>query len=333
MPQAARKRFPHCWQASATEAPRLALIALALLSLCVPRLTGQVQPITNIVATSAANFEPGLPPPGSLGAIFCLGLKDIQGTIAANTVPLPRELAGVHVTIGGAPAPLLSVSAVNGYFQINFQTPQETQTLGPAAPAWVEVRIEQLSALDRQRVAEGTATLRLRQKPGEFFMLTFGEPHQVYSVGQPAVLRASDFSLITPANPARPKDILVAFATGLGPTEPVVPTGVPAPFSPLAIVKRIEGYMGFTAEGTLVRINGLDRVPLYVGLAPGLIGVYQVNFQLSGNEMAYDGAFYLDLHRIECIGADAPGVAIRPCRPSPSTSWVSKVVLVPYKPD
>lgn len=325
MPQAPQKKFPPCGQVSAT---RVAVIALALLYLCVPTLTGQVQPITNIVATSAANFEPGLPPPGSLGAIFCLGLKDIHGTIAANSVPLPRELAGVRVTIGGAPAPLLSVSAVNGYFQINVQTPQEAQFDERWDPQRVDVRIEQVAGPDQSRVAEGAATLPLRPKPGEFFMLSFGQSDSAYVYGQPAVFRASDFSLITSGNPARRKDILVAFATGLAPTEPVVPTGVAAPFAPLAQVPLIDGWPpGRLAKGTYVLLTGLSARPLYVGLAPGLVGVYQINFGLSGDEVPYDGVLYLRLARLECPAGSLG------CRASRTTYWQSKGVLLPYRPE
>lgn len=158
MPQAPQKRFPHCGQSSATVATRLALIVLTLLALLVPRLTGQVQPITNIIATSAANFEVGVSQHGSISAIFCLGLQGIQGTVAANTVPLPRELAGVRVTIGGAAAPLFSVSAVNGYFQINVQTPLEAQFDERWDPKRVDVRIEQVAGPDQSRVADGHIT-------------------------------------------------------------------------------------------------------------------------------------------------------------------------------
>ncbi len=220
------------------------------------------------------------------------------------------------------------MSAVNGYFQINVQTPHEARLIEPADPPWVEVRIEQLSATDRHRVAEGSATLRLRQKPGDFFLLAFGEPHSAYMLGQPAVFRASDFSLITPSNPARRGDILTVFATGLAPTAPVIPTGAAAPFVPLAQVPFVDGWpLEEVAKGTVVVANSRKILPLFVGLAPGLVGVYQINFRLSGAELPYEGVFYLQIEGIECSEGSYS------CRQSPTTYWQSKPVLVPYKPD
>src|ERR1035437_1972294 len=59
--------------------------------------------IGNITVTSAASFQPGVPPAGSIGTIFYTGLA-VKGVVGAAGVPLPRTLAGVTVSIGGAPA-------------------------------------------------------------------------------------------------------------------------------------------------------------------------------------------------------------------------------------
>jgi len=75
--------------------------------------------IQNIVVTSGASFQIGLPHVGSIGTIFCTGLI-VKGVIPATTVPLPFTLAGVTVTVGGARAPLFAVAALSGYQQINF---------------------------------------------------------------------------------------------------------------------------------------------------------------------------------------------------------------------
>ena len=111
-----------------------------------------------LVVTSAASFQVGLPPKGSLGTIFCTGLT-VHGITTAGTLPLPRTLAGVSVTAGGAPAPLLAVAEQTGYQMINFQVPQEAKIAGDNT-AVVTVA---------QNGHEGSTQVTLSSSPGDFF--------------------------------------------------------------------------------------------------------------------------------------------------------------------
>jgi uncharacterized protein (TIGR03437 family) len=76
--------------------------------------------------------------------------------------------------------------------------------------------------------------------------------------------------LVSAADPAKPGEVVAIYATGLGPLKGVVASGVPAPASP-----PIE---------TLVRPNvtlgGLSAEVLFSGLAPGLVGVNQINVRV-----------------------------------------------------
>jgi len=103
-------------------------------------LSGQ---LGDVVVTSAASFEFGLSYYGSIAAIFCRGLTGITETIQAAGFPLPRELGGVRVTIGGVPAPILAVAPVEGYYQINVQVPWEAR-FGPDG-AWPFVSNSRIS--------------------------------------------------------------------------------------------------------------------------------------------------------------------------------------------
>jgi len=79
--------------------------------------------------------------------------------------------------------------------------------------------------------------------------------------------------------PAKPGDILVVYALGLGATTPAQTIGVPA------------GGVAQTAQPASVTIGGVDLAPsdiLYAGASPYFIGLYQVNLRvpagvLSGN--------------------------------------------------
>jgi hypothetical protein len=66
---------------------------------------------------------------------------------------------------------------------------------------------------------------------------------------------------------ARAGDVLVLYASGLGAASPTVPDGDAAPLSPLSPV----------VEKPAARVNGEVREVAFAGLAPGLVGVYQVN--------------------------------------------------------
>jgi uncharacterized protein (TIGR03437 family) len=85
----------------------------------------------------------------------------------------------------------------------------------------------------------------------------------------PTVIRNDDGLLVTPSHPIHRKDneALVIYTTGLGLTNPAVPTGMPAPSNPLAVA--------LTAP--TVTLGGVELPLIYYGLAPGEVGVYQIN--------------------------------------------------------
>jgi uncharacterized protein (TIGR03437 family) len=79
-----------------------------------------------------------------------------------------------------------------------------------------------------------------------------------------------DFSGYVTA-PPKPGDIVNMYMTGLGAVRGAVQTGAPAPTSDL---RPIDGYMHclFTPHTT-------DAETLFAGLAPGMVGVYQLTFR------------------------------------------------------
>jgi uncharacterized protein (TIGR03437 family) len=175
----------------------------------------------NIVVTSASSFQVGIPARGSIGTIFCTGMN-ISGSVQANGVPLPWNLAGVSVTVGGANAPLFSVSGLSGYQQINFQVTEEA-VFGNDGSAAVAVT-------QNGNTGIATAIAQFPTSPGEFFTL----PNSLRGAFQ----HASDYSVVTDANPAHAGETVIGYLTGLAGTVPVVPTGQASPFSPLPLYRR-----------------------------------------------------------------------------------------------
>ena len=223
--------------------------------------TALAQSPRNIIVTSAASFQVGIPARGSIGAVFCTGLA-LSGTTQAQGAPLPWSLAGVSVTVGGASAPLFSVSDLGGYQQVNFQVPQEAVFANDGSAAITVT----------QNGATGTAIAQsypLNIGPGEFF--TF--PNSPYGAFQ----HATDYSSVTIANPAHGGETIIGYLTGLPRTVPVVPTGQASPFSPLAVVPQTIPISTSFVDLYTVRPSAVTN---FLGLAPGLVGVYQVNFIL-----------------------------------------------------
>jgi uncharacterized protein (TIGR03437 family) len=78
---------------------------------------------------------------------------------------------------------------------------------------------------------------------------------------------SSKSAMNTAANPATAGDALLIFCTGLGAVTPKVTAGSVAPSSPPAK----------TDNPVTATIGGIDAPVLFAGLAPGFVGLYQVN--------------------------------------------------------
>lgn len=191
----------------------------------------------------AAGFRPTLAP-GSLASLF--GVELSTSTAAAQSLPLPRSLGGARIQVNGIDAPLLFVSPK----QINFQVPFET---AEGAAAVISILGEQQSPGEAADVAEFA--------PGLFVNPATGEP---------IVQRHPDGALITAQNPAKPGDILILYVTGIGGLDNPPTTGAPAVDSPLS-----------SATGTpTVTIGGVEAAVSFAGLAPGFVGLGQINIEL-----------------------------------------------------
>jgi uncharacterized protein (TIGR03437 family) len=84
--------------------------------------------------------------------------------------------------------------------------------------------------------------------------------------GQGAILDTS-YQLVDASNPAIPGSTYIQiYCTGLGPVTNQPPSGSPSPASPLA-----------EAATTTVTIGNVSTLAIFSGLAPGYVGLYQVN--------------------------------------------------------
>jgi len=86
----------------------------------------------------------------------------------------------------------------------------------------------------------------------------------------PTVMRADNGLLITPSDPVHRGDTLVLYLTGMGQVSPAVGNGLPGPANPLAVA----------LAPPAVFLGDVSLPVLYAGLAPGEVGVYQINVQI-----------------------------------------------------
>jgi uncharacterized protein (TIGR03437 family) len=110
-------------------------------------------------------------------------------------------------------------------------------------------------------------------------------PRLVYTRRLAVAQHSSDFSPVTKANPARPGEIVILYANGLGLVQPAVSPGAPAPTMPLAT----------TVLNPEVTIGGTQAEVLFSGLAPGFVNLYQLNVRVPESAQPGDQDVIIDV--------------------------------------
>ncbi|MEO8595815.1 MAG: IPT/TIG domain-containing protein [Candidatus Solibacter sp.] len=195
---------------------------------------------TSAGVVNAASSLPAIAP-GALIAIY--GTNLAGGLAQADKTPLPTTLDGTSVTIDGAKIPLLFVSSG----QVNAQVPYETK------PGTVKLAVQAGSGnsapVDIQVAATG---------PGVF------SPLQSNHV---LALNLADATLNSAQSPAKVGQYVTAYLTGQGAVNPAAPTGDVAPSDPLSL----------PVAAVQVKIGGKLATLQFAGLAPGFVGLMQMN--------------------------------------------------------
>ena len=185
--------------------------------------------------------------PGTIVSIFGSNLSSEPasgGGRSAATVPLPTELAGTQVILGGLPLPIL----FSREDQVNAVLPFElADRLNESLPLLAR-------RTDAATLAVPEPVLVNVARPGVFTQNASG--------GGPGSIQNVNFQIVTPARPAKAGDAIIIYGTGLGGVSPGVASGDPAPASPLAR----------TSEDVTVTIGGRPA-----NVLPGFTSLYQVN--------------------------------------------------------
>jgi uncharacterized protein (TIGR03437 family) len=181
--------------------------------------------------------------PNTIMSIFSQG-GQFTGTQAATTVPLPTNMQSLQVLLNGTPVPLYYVSPG----QINCLIPNNAPTSGTAD-------LQVLRTDDGQTL--GDTTINMTTVAPGIFTLNGGK-------GQAAAIN-DDGTANSSSNPVGRGHVLQVFGTGVGNI-----SGAPNDGS--AVTGPLQ-----TAAQTQAYINGIPCTVQYSGLAPGQVGVWQVN--------------------------------------------------------
>jgi uncharacterized protein (TIGR03437 family) len=199
---------------------------------------------------NAGNYAPGPFAPNSVLSLFGTDLLlpgSQGGPVAMSGGDLAFRGYGVEVYAHDVPAPLLFVSPT----QINFLVPSNIPTGG------MPVRVV------RQGVSGPLVTVSIVE----------GAPALFTGADGFALASHADNSLITGGHPARPGEIVVLWATGLGKTDPNTITGT-VPRSAATLVRAADLKVmldGAAVEASLIKYNGVT---------PYSAGLYQINFAI-----------------------------------------------------
>jgi uncharacterized protein (TIGR03437 family) len=212
-------------------------------------------PFTANVVNSGSYLWSGVVAPGSWISIFGDRMATTPATNSA--APFPTNLSGTQVLLGNSALPLLYV----GPGQINAQVPN-----GIAPNSAQDLLIRRgntFSTPSQMIVADALPAIYAANSEG---------------TGQGAILIANTGLLAAPigmspnARPAVTGEYLEVYCSGLGAVSNAPADGQPAPSTP---------PFAMTNTTPVVTVGGVNAtVVSYSGLAPGLVGLYQVNVQL-----------------------------------------------------
>jgi uncharacterized protein (TIGR03437 family) len=189
--------------------------------------------------------------PGGLISVYGTNLSPVN--MASSEIPLPTALANSCLSVNGLPVPILFVSPHQVNAQIPFQAIGDV-TLILRTPGGIS----------------NNFNLVIEPNAPSVFLTSVGPETNI-----PTVVRNDDNEVVTPSHPIHRNSgtDLIIYLTGLGGTSPAVATGQPAPSNPLSYSVIIPS----------VSLGGVNLPILFSGLAPGLVGVDQINVSVPFN--------------------------------------------------
>jgi uncharacterized protein (TIGR03437 family) len=259
----------------------------------------------------AAGYSSPVPIPVAPGQILTLFLPGL-GTLVSTAVTapqgaLPASLAGVSGSLkqnstAPEPLPILEVQPIvsctmgalvpattcGSMLAVTVQIPFDIQTLCPLCLRPISLTPAQIAISVNGQPSQ---FVDLNPLNDQVHILTacdviFAGSAALVASGGPCapIVTHADASLVSAIKPAKAGEELVAYATGLGQTNPPLATGEPAstPAPTLTIFATDFDYRLnalATKPGVLLPgVTAINSAPVFSGATPGFAGLYQVNF-------------------------------------------------------
>ena len=217
---------------------------------------------------NAASFQAGVPVGlGAIATMFSVAIAPDINVASGNT--WPTTFSNRQILINDSlPAPIYSLTPQQASFQVPSNSPVGSD------------RIAMRTADTGELIAGGTLLISAAA-PGIFTITQNGS-------GQGAIVN-QDGTVNSTSNPAAKGSVISIYGTGQGPTSPAVPDGTTAPGLPGAAytvaVPTSDGTACVTNQPSMcVAFGGTTFGGVqYSGLAPGYIGLWQINVQVPAN--------------------------------------------------
>jgi uncharacterized protein (TIGR03437 family) len=211
----------------------------------------------------------------------------LNDPIEATSTPWPTTLGGVRIRINGAYAPITFVSDT----MVHFQCP----TLDPGASLEISMEYESEPSLPANATGAAihtTAPVVVHMTgatPGIYQLKGTQGAAMIAGTGIVAGPAGDTEPGYYAARPALAGENLEIYANGLGVVSESLPSGQPAP---------LDHLLKLGGPVTVVFGDGRRATADFAGLAPGTVGLFQVNVTIPEGVPAGDSVpFYLELTR------------------------------------
>src|ERR1017187_10518323 len=198
---------------------------------------------------NGASFVGGGVVPGAIATAFGTNLTSGPGINLTSSLPLPTMFLNDAVIINNHPVALFAGDNGSGQQQINFQVLWEAAS-GPNATVAVE---------NNGTTGASISVPVLAPQPGIFNYSAGGNTFG-------AILHAN-FQLADTGHPAKAGETVLIYCTGLGAVSSPPADGAPGNGQP-------------TATTPTVTIGAASAMVSFSGLAPGFVGLYQINAEV-----------------------------------------------------
>ena len=253
---------------------------------------------TGIIGAGYAGAAPVRVAPGQVITVFVSGIgSELTERVSATGVPWPISLQGITATVVENQPMVAAIASVYPFNTcvLNPEPPPCQTEIGVTLQIPFEIFPNNPSSAAPPSLAElivsdpagRSAALLLDPEIDAIHVLRLGDTILAANFASPlassedGIVTHANGELVSATNPAKAGEQLVMYAVGLGATTPSVQTGKGSP-SPAAsagsFVLNFDYRVNARPSPGSALLGSSPARPVFVGLTPGFVGLYQINF-------------------------------------------------------